>query len=162
MREARDLSRAQPWALLTLVAFPLSFAWEMLQAPLYRGMLDLSRAEATWRCALASVGDVAIMLVAYAVVALVVSDRVWLLRSRPGRDLALDICLGLIATIVLEILNVRVWARWSYGPRMPRIGTIGVAPLAQWAVVPLAALWLVRLRLITIARRARGAGLESG
>ncbi|MBA4742763.1 MAG: hypothetical protein H2060_08665 [Azoarcus sp.] len=46
-----------------------------------------------------------------------------------------------------EWRNVHVLGSWAYSPSMPTILDIGLAPLAQWAVVPLAATLLVAKRV---------------
>ena len=54
--------------------------------------------------------------------------------------------MGLLATIALEFINTEILARWTYGsymPRMPVLGT-GLAPIAQWVVIPLVVLWYLR------------------
>ncbi len=147
---AAALSRAQPWAALTVAAFPLHWAWEMLQAPLYGSMRSLSGWEATRLCTVATVGDVAIGLISYAAVVALVGNRSWLLHLRPARITGY-LAVGLALTIVLEILSVQRWGRWSYAPSMPRVLGVGITPLAQWIIVPLLTIWVVRWYL------ARGA-----
>lgn len=44
--------------------------------------------------------------------------------------------------------------RWSYAPGMPRVLGVGVAPIAQWIIVPLLVLWVSRLNLRRAAIRA--------
>lgn len=139
------LSRWQPWAAFALTAFALHWTWEMVQAPLYESMRTLSLAAATWQCTAASVGDVALTLLAYAAVA-AAAGRTWLLRPRRA-ELAGYLAVGLLLTAALELLSVRVWGRWSYAPGMPRVLGVGLAPLLQWIVVPLATLWIVRRHL---------------
>ena len=68
----------QPWAALALFAFLLHFAWEMLQAPAYRAMPDARHWDAVQICLLATVGDVVLTLVAYAVIVAATRRRWWL------------------------------------------------------------------------------------
>ncbi|GAC1651683.1 MAG: hypothetical protein NVS4B3_12740 [Gemmatimonadaceae bacterium] len=145
-RSAADvalLARAQPWAALSIAAFLLHWVWEMLQAPLYDSMRSLSLWESTRLCTEAAAGDVAISLVAYAVVGALVGSRGWLFEPRPRRVTGY-LVVGLVATVLLEILSIQRWGRWSYAPIMPSVRGVGLAPLVQWVVVPLVTLWVAR------------------
>lgn len=66
-----------------------------------------------------------------------------------ARVALVSIAIGVAYTIYSEWLNVAVRGSWAYAeamPRLPWVGT-GLAPLAQWFVVPAFAFgWLVRLR----------------
>lgn len=143
---ARAAGWWQPWAALAFFASLLNFAWEMGQAPLYRGMASAAHETAVRVCAVATVGDVAILLIAYALVAAVARRRRWL-AAPSGRQLVGLLAAGLVVTVALEILNVYVVHRWAYAPRMPRLFGIGVTPLLQWLVLPPATLWLARRHL---------------
>ena len=150
----------QPWTTLAAIAFPLHWLWEMLQAPLYAGMLQMSWYDATRLCTIASTGDVFITLVAYALVAALSNDRFWAFpllasrlqssQSRPRyrsvavRRIGLYLVIGIVITAIAEFINISVLYRWAYGPEMSRIFGLGVAPLAQWVVVPLLIVWLAR------------------
>ena len=136
----------QPWAALALFAFLLHFVWEMGQAPFYRGMATAAHGTAVRACAVATVGDVVILLVAYALVAAAVRSRRWLAAPTGGR-VAGFLAVGLAATAGLELLNVYVLGRWAYGTGMPRVFGVGLAPLLQWMLVPPAVLWLARRHL---------------
>ncbi len=150
----------QPWTTLAAIAFPLHWLWEMVQSPLYSGMLQMSWYDATRLCTIASAGDVFITLVAYALVAALFTDRFWAypLRSSPlqssqsrpryrsvaVRQIGLYLVIGIVITAIAEFINISVLHRWAYGPEMFRIFGLGVAPLAQWVVVPLLIVWLAR------------------
>ena len=127
----------------------------MAQAPLYAGMLQRSPYEATRLCTIASVGDVATVLAAYAIVALSSKDRFWAFRSPslhqklqygpvPVRQLGLYLAVGLCSMAIMEFVNISVLHRWEYAPAMPRLFGLGVAPLTQWIIVPILILWLGR------------------
>ena len=138
--------RWQPWAALALFAFLLNFVWEVLQAPFYRGMADSAHWTAVRTCTLATVGDVVIMLVAYALVAAPARDRWWLAVPTPAR-VGGFLTAGVAATIALKALNVYGLGRWAYGRLMPVVFGIGLAPVLQWLVLPPATLWLARRHL---------------
>lgn len=142
----RSRPRWQPWAALALFAFLLNFAWEMLQAPLYRGMADAAHWAAVRTCTVATVGDVGILLVAYGLVAAVARQR-WWAAMPTARRVAGFVAAGLVMTVALEALNVYVLERWAYGPRMPLLVGIGIAPVLQWLVLPPLTLWLARRHL---------------
>ena len=145
----------QPWTALAVASLGLNFVWEMLQAPLFEDMLTMPRWTATWLCARASIGDAVITLVAYGSVALLARSRTWIVVPRVGQ-VAGYLVVGLAATVALEFLNVYVLGRWSYAPRMPLVWGVGLAPIAQWLIVPLLVLWVARRYL------CRAAALRSG
>jgi len=87
----------------------------------------------------AAVGDVFLTITAYAVVAVFVRDWSWLLRLTLG-PVAGFVAIGLILSATLEAISVYVWERWTYAPSMPLFFGIGVAPLAQWVIVPVVVL----------------------
>ncbi|MDQ6829692.1 MAG: hypothetical protein M3081_12595 [Gemmatimonadota bacterium] len=134
------------WLVLTLVTLCLNFLWEMLQAPMYEGMMTAPRWIAVRSCGVASIGDAVLTLLAYGSVAAWVRDGEWLDTPRGGR-VAAFLVIGLGLTIVLEGLNVYVWQRWAYAQAMPQVFGIGATPLAQWLVVPPVSLWLARILL---------------
>lgn len=136
----------QPWAALALFAFLLNFAWEMGQAPFYRGMSTAAHWPAVRMCTLATAGDVAILLVAYGLVAAAVRRPWWLAAPTRGRTAGF-LTTGLVVTAALEALNVYALGRWAYGPRMPLLLGIGFTPLLQRVVLPPATLWLARRHL---------------
>ena len=68
---------------MALFALLPHFAWEMLQFPLFAGMTDAPHGQSTRACLLATLGDGAISLAAFASAAAVARDRLWLLRPRP-------------------------------------------------------------------------------
>jgi len=152
--EALDRSRRslwKPWLALGFFAFVTNFVWEMLQMPLYADITQLPWWRGTAVCALATVGDVVITLVAYAG-ATVGRDRWWLLRPSIRR-VTLYLAVGLVVTVVFEVVNVYVAHRWSYASAMPLVLGIGLSPIAQWLIVPTVTLVLAR-RYVELAHRA--------
>lgn len=145
----------QPWTMLAAIAFPLHWVWEMAQSPLYAGMPQRPWYDATRLCTIASTGDVAITLIAYAIVASGVKGRFWALRpllyrsrsiedSTTMREIVLYLAIGIAVTATLEFLNISMWHRWEYSAAMPRLLGLGVAPLGQWIIVPVLIVWLAR------------------
>ena len=137
----------QPWwrpgAAVAGFAFLLHFAWEMLQFPLYVGMSAARHDAATWTCLQATLGDVAIALVAYGAASAAARSAQWVLRPR-STSMAVYLCAGLGVTVAVEWVSVHRWGRWSYAGGMPRVLGVGLAPLVQWVAVPLLTLWLAR------------------
>ncbi|HEU5170087.1 MAG TPA: hypothetical protein VFU46_06100 [Gemmatimonadales bacterium] len=66
---------------------------------------------------------------------------------------ALFFVVGLLLTIVLEVINVYVRQEWSYATSMPTLGGIGLAPLLQRVALPPLTLWLARRHLGLQTRR---------
>ena len=91
-------------------------------------------------------GDFIIAGIALMLAVAMIGERAWPMRAlRPVALLA--IAFGLGYTIFSEWLNIVVRQSWAYSelmPVVPAIGT-GLAPLAQWLVVPLGASWWARL-----------------
>ncbi len=56
---------------------------------------------------------------------------------------------GFAYTIFSEWVNVEVRGSWSYSEWMPRVPPFGsgLAPLAQWLIVPSVAFWWARRRV---------------
>lgn len=130
-----------------MFSFLSHFAWEMIQAPLYARLPSMSHWEGIRVCLAATLGDAGIALGAYWGVAILVG-RQWPLQ--PGRGAVIGfVALGLAATVLLEWFATGPADRWQYAdtmPRLPVLGT-GLAPLAQWVVIPPAVLWLARRHL---------------
>lgn len=139
----------QPWTTLALFSFLLHFVWEMLAIAFYTGMLEMAHGDGVRSCLLATIGDVVITLVAYAVVALR-TERAWLTRPTRGAILGY-LGIGLGITVIVEYGSVYQLARWTYAPAMPVVAGVGVWPLLQWIVLPLLTLWLTRRHLAPVS-----------
>ncbi len=134
-----------PELVLALFAFLLHFAWELVQVPLYADMATAAHADATLVCLKATLGDVAMALVAYWGAAVWMRDRRWLFGPTPAA-LAIYLLIGLLLTVVFELLATGPLERWRYGAAMPVVPGLGVglSPLMQWVLIPPFALWLAR------------------
>jgi hypothetical protein len=111
-------------------------------------------------CTRATLGDVAIALLAYAGGAAAVRRRDWL-AARPGPAFGVYLSTGLAVTVVIERLSVGVLGRWAYDPELPRVAGVGVAPVLQWIALPPLTLWLAR-RHVRPRRERTTAGPERG
>ncbi|WP_163577042.1 hypothetical protein [Halomonas faecis] len=142
---------------VALFAFLLHFPWEFLQVPLFAAMPEMAHWDAVKFCTRATLGDVAIALTAFWLVAGWRRERAWLLRPDP-RAVALFVAVGLVITLGLEWHATELQGRWQYAehmPRLPWLGT-GLAPLLQWLVLPLLLLFLVRRQVVGARRLAAG------
>ena len=138
-----------PATNVAIFAFLLNLPWEFLQSPLYQSMRDAPHWEAVQRCTLATLGDVAIMVFAYECIALAHRYQHWFERPTVGR-LSGFIAIGVLVTIVMERLAlIDPTHGWKYASAMPIIPLLGVglAPVMQWIVLPLLAIWFVNRQL---------------
>ena len=131
---------------LAVFALLLNFPWEVLQAPLFKGMAVAPHATVIGACVQATFGDMVIMLLAHASVAVVTRRRLWILA--PSRlEVVGFVAIGLGITALIEWLATRgYWFQsWTYSPGMPVIPGIevGLSPLIQWTIVPLVTLWFL-------------------
>ncbi len=135
---------------VVLFALLLNFPWEILQAPLYAGMVDTPHAQAARACLRATVGDVLIMLLAHDTVAAMARSRRWIIAPR-GWQLALFVSIGVSITAAIEWLATRgYWiGKWTYLTTMPLVpgAGVGLVPLLHWVVLPLLTVWLVQRQL---------------
>lgn len=131
------------WAGWIISVFAMHFVWEMAQANWFSSMAGLPFWTATLLCLRATVGDLAITLVAFFVAAAVARTVAWPIHHLTAGVVAY-LSVGLAITIVVEILAVRS-GRWAYANDMPTLFGIGALPLAQWLVLPLVGLAVFRL-----------------
>lgn len=133
---------------VALFAFLLNFVWELWQVPFFRDLPTAPHWEAVKTCTVATLGDVALALVAFWAVSAVVRSRGWILQPH-AREVAGFVAVGLGATILLEWVVTEWLRRWAYAqamPRLPVLGT-GLLPLLQWIVLPPLIVWFVRRQL---------------
>ncbi len=135
------LRRAVTYAVVTLPMFAL---WELAHAPLYTIWIEAGPA-AAWQAALhCTLGD-AVIAFACALAALLFTRVLPWTRHVHRTDMVV-VTLGLATTIAIEWISTQWLGRWTYRESMPvdPILGIGLSPLAQWIVVPLLALWILR------------------
>ena len=121
--------------------------WETAQLPLYTLWRDgtaSSIAKAVLHC---TGGDVVIATGALVGALAVIGGPEW---PNKGwiRVCVTTLGIGIAYTILSEYLNTVVRRSWTYTelmPTLPWLGT-GLAPLAQWIVVPFVALVFARMR----------------
>jgi hypothetical protein len=121
--------------------------WEFLQLPLYTiGQTGTAR-EQVFAALHCTVGDILIALSSVLVALVLVRAHDWPTRSFWPVAATATAC-GLAYTVYSEWLNVVVRASWAYADSMPVTSlfgiNIGLSPLLQWAIVPLAAFAITR------------------
>jgi len=136
----------QPWAALAGFAFLLHFVWEMLQVPVYAGMIEAAHGSAVRMCTIATAGDAVITLFAYGVMAVATRSRDWLGHITVGR-LAGLVAVGIGMSLVAELLSIHVWQRWQYVAGVPLLAGMGLNVWLQWLLLPPPTLWLARRHL---------------
>ena len=157
-----DMARSHPQGLPHIVAvfclfsFVFHFAWEILQAPLFAGMSDARHWTATLFCLKATVGDVVIAAVSFAVAAWLGNTIAWFVNPS-RRATAAYIATGVLITVLFEWYAV--WeGRWGYSDLMPIIPLlrVGLSPVLQWVLVPFGVIYFLRHHnFITLVPDAR-------
>ena len=144
--EQRAASTAPAIALTwTLWLFALNLVWEVMQLPLYAMGRYAEWPALGYAVLHCTVGDATVAFVSYLIAALATRTPRWPLH-RPLAGLAVVLVAGELFTIWAEWYNVYVLRSWAYAGGMPTIRGIGVAPLAQWLVLPPLALTIIRYR----------------
>lgn len=129
------------WSAL---AAALNLAWELAQLPLYTIYEQGDVRTIAFAIGHCTAGDVLIAASSYVVAAATTRSWAWP-ATRPVLGATAVVVAGVAYTAFSEWLNVSVRGSWAYADAMPRIfGTIGLAPLAQWLVVPLLTLAFFR------------------
>ena len=119
-----------------------NFSWELAQLPLYTIWYEGSAREIAFAVLHCTGGDILIASAALLSALLTVANGRWP-HDKFVIVAAAAILSGIAYTIFSEWLNTEIRGSWAYSdpmPQLPLIGT-GIAPLAQWIVVPLAAFW---------------------
>lgn len=131
-----------------------SLAWEILQLPLYTLWAEPDAWRIAYAIAHCTVGDV---LIGTATLCGVLTLSRAGVRSNwaGGRIVVLQAWLALAYTVYSERSNLAL-DNWAYSPWMPLLPwlNVGLAPLLQWVIVPLAA-WYWTNRLSSRAIKSR-------
>jgi hypothetical protein len=137
-----------PETNVALFAFLLNFPWEMWQIRFFQGTAMAPAWDVIRTCSRATVGDAAIAVVSFLVVAGLARSRAWILRPSAW-EVAGFVATGVLITIGIEWLSTGPLDRWAYAeamPTLPLLGT-GVLPLLQWILIPPLVAWFVRRQL---------------
>lgn len=120
-------------AYVFLLAIPLNYAWELAQSALYAGADQWP--SRWWHCFVASLGDGILVLVIYAVGAIIAGRIDWF--ESGYRRYPLVLATAVIVALIVEWVGVST-GRWSYTARMPLIPglDLGVVPVLQMVALP--------------------------
>jgi len=116
--------------------------WEFAQLPLYTIWRTGTPGEIVFAAVHCTGGDILIAGAALIGTLVVVGGKDWPVHRY--RTVAVTaIAAGVAYTILSEWVNVEVRGSWSYSEWMPRVPPLGsgMAPLAQWLIVPSVAFW---------------------
>ena len=119
--------------LLSLVAFILHVIWENAQAPLFQGYESFFQHFSA--CLIGTVGDVAITLFVYVVVALLKNDFNWI-ASLNKKDIAVLAVIGFLIAVGIEWRAV-LFGRWAYNDVMSLLPylKVGLSPIIQMTLL---------------------------
>lgn len=120
--------------------------WELLQIPLYTLWRTGNLSEIAFAILHCTIGD--LIIAGVTLLAAIAVTAAWDWPQRRFLAAAgLAVVMGVVYTAYSEWLNVYVRQSWSYEPAMPVLRIrgygIGLAPLAQWLVVPIVAFRVV-------------------
>jgi uncharacterized membrane protein len=133
------------WSLILKRYLPClalcSLLWELAQLPLYTLWEEARPGWIAFSVAHCTAGDILIGAAAL-ILALILSRAGEPANWHTTRVSLLTVVLTVSYTLASEWLNLGQ-GNWGYSPWMPVLPWIGVglAPLLQWVVVPLAAIW---------------------
>ena len=141
--------RNQSWHLLiaatrwALIALLLNLLWEIAQLPLYQFAPGVGSTRLAYYVLHCTAGDAMIATTIFLITGWVLSASDWP-STRPWAAITIVTLLGVGYTAGSEWYNVYQAGNWAYASAMPLVFGIGLAPLAQWLVVPVATLLTVR------------------
>jgi hypothetical protein len=122
-----------------------NLTWEVAQLPLYTLWLTGSWREKAFAVAHCTGGDMLIAAACLLGALLVAGDSRWPAAGF-RRVAGIAVAAGLAYTVLSEWLNTTIHMSWTYADVMPIVPGLGVglSPLLQWIVVPMAAWWFAR------------------
>ena len=131
--------------IMIFFAFLLSFAWELIQIPLYKNpVYDIDHIAF---CALASLADVLMVLLLYFGLSFIFKDPFWLQDFKLKRVLLL-VLIGGAGAVLSEMRHLSLES-WGYNDSMPIIPVVnvGISPVLQFMILPLLIYFLSYKRL---------------
>jgi hypothetical protein len=119
--------------------------WELAQLPLYTLWWEGSVGEIAFAVVHCTGGDLLIATSSLVLALLLFADGEWP-EEGYSQVMATAIVCGVGYTIFSEWLNTTIRGSWAYTGQMPVVPILGIglSPLAQWIVIPLAASWWAR------------------
>ncbi len=121
--------------IMTLLAFLLNFAWELLQMPLYDNTSFKINHVAF--CALGSVADAIMVLLIYWGLAFIFKNPFWM-RPLKWQRIVVAILIGSLGSILSEMRHLSL-GNWAYSDLMPLLPLVkvGLSPILQFMILPL-------------------------
>ncbi len=128
-------------AALLAVSFGVNWVWEVAQMAAYAPAAGRSRWGEFLVCTLAAVGDAALTLLVFVVVAAAKRPRRWVWDGGWKAYGAAALAGGALAVLIER--SALAAGYWSYGPAMPRVPVLGVGllPFVQLTLLVPLALW---------------------
>jgi hypothetical protein len=122
--------------------------WEFAELPLYTIWQTGTPGKIVFAAVHCTGGDILIAGAALMGTLVVAGGENWPL-SRYRTVAVIAVAAGFTYTVFSEWVNVEVRGSWSYSEWMPRIPPLGsgMAPPAQWAIIPSFAFWWARRRI---------------
>ena len=136
---------------VAIFSFLLNFFWEIRQMPYFRVSSEFSYTDIINNCTLATFADAGISVTAFVTVAAIAKSRRWIFRPN-WWQVGIFILMGIIITIITDVIATKVLNLWQYGeamPTLPVLGT-GLSPLLQWLIIPPLIIWFVKRQLLSI------------
>ncbi len=135
----------------------LNLLWEIAHLPLYTVWSEGSPPYLAYVVAHCTLGDVLIGTLALLIALMAVRART--VETWRWKQVILFLVVPAIGyTALSEWINTVVRDSWAYSALMPVVNLggfeIGLSPLAQWLVIPPAALWLASFRPVKIVQEA--------
>ena len=125
----------------------MNFAGESLQLPLYTIWNTGTAREQAFAVVHCTLGDVLIALSALILALFIAGDVTWP-AGRFWQVVFLALPFGVAYTVFSEWRNVTAHSAWAYSDWMPVMSAfglrVGLSPLLQWIVVPVAAFKITR------------------
>lgn len=122
-----------------------NLVWEVAQLPLYTIFQTGRPGALAFAVVHCTAGDVLIALAALALALALVGRDTWPADAYVQVAAAATV-IGVGYTVYSEWLNTGVRQSWAYAPAMPTLPLLGtgLAPVAQWLVLPLLGFWWAR------------------
>lgn len=136
---------------LSFIAFVLHIIWENAQAPLFQGYASFS--QHFTMCLIGTVGDVAITLVVYFIVALLKNNFNWIATINK-KDIAVIAVIGFLIAIGIE-WRALLFGRWNYTNIMPIIPylKVGLTPILQMILLLPLSIYLTKKFIVVYEKR---------
>ena len=126
-----------------IFSFLLNFVWESLHgSTLYKdhNMLAIDYVKMV---SYVSFMDGLLIILIYLIISICLKNINWIKKNNMF-NYASFFLIGLIIAVIIEILNVYIYNRWSYNSNMITLFGIGISPLFQLAITGIISLLLIR------------------